>query len=635
MSVELSKSEKIHQLVQQVKAGELSKSDLFAHLSSLQKGQKSITPISLAQPEEHERSNKDSVVNVGTEESVDSSDFESESEEEGKEQCRTGGRQRVLVEHLFEQKRRKRLQHELGYQKRVEEDEIELSRKGLADARPVPKDRQDLSDEELKKSWNTTYQRQGREARRVEQDKIFNKEYTFRPKIHDLPLEYHGSGSERNPSSLPFNRRMEKWIQQKNKQTLKRREAIKQSELDGCTFSPRINSVKPAKCGIKASERLYAYSKSNKLVQLRAEARAREDQHIKETCTFKPKINRTTPVGTRSRYKKAAARRSDSSNMGRNFTDEECTFKPQVNEIPQEMAAARVYVSADIFDRLSRTSNTQSGDQNIQRARDDSAMDVDMFMHKSSREEKRPASAGQTSKARSQPTTPGVDRRQRQLEFEKFLARQNQKEIRRQLKLEQVAKQCTSSHTPKLCKKSLRIASESKPGDFLERVATDALKKENQFFRKKAKAADPECTFKPAITEHARKKPARSLVELSRGDSLRKETNSRLLKLRAEERELAELTFQPKLQGGSGGESKLKVASDPNNYLSRLRKAQEQSATKQRQVMQQMEREELSECTFHPKIHKVPTYVKRIVRSLSLGPDRKKNNNTPKRPEWR
>ena len=53
-----------------------------------------------------------------------------------------------------------------------------------------------------------------------------------------------------------------------------------------------------------------------------------------------------------------------------------------------------------------------------------------------------------------------------------------------------------------------------------------------------AKAAglhDPDCTFKPKITARSANLQARSVVELSRGDQLKRETTQRLTRLRAEQ----------------------------------------------------------------------------------------------------
>lgn len=50
-----------------------------------------------------------------------------------------------------------------------------------------------------------------------------------------------------------------------------------------------------------------------------------------------------------------------------------------------------------------------------------------------------------------------------------------------------------------------------------------------------AEKYNPECTFKPKITARSSNRQGRSVVELSRGDQLKRETTLRLAKLRAEQ----------------------------------------------------------------------------------------------------
>lgn len=50
-----------------------------------------------------------------------------------------------------------------------------------------------------------------------------------------------------------------------------------------------------------------------------------------------------------------------------------------------------------------------------------------------------------------------------------------------------------------------------------------------------AEKYNPECTFKPKITTRSSNLQSRSVVELSRGDQLKRETTLRLAKLRAEQ----------------------------------------------------------------------------------------------------
>ncbi|CAN0014617.1 unnamed protein product, partial [Ectocarpus sp. 13 AM-2016] len=81
---------------------------------------------------------------------------------------------------------------------------------------------------------------------------------------------------------------------------------------------------------------------------------------------------------------------------------------------------------------------------------------------------------------------------------------------------------------------------------------------------------DPDCTFKPQITARSATLQARSVVELSRGDQLKRETTQRLSRLRAEQELLADTTFRPRINADAASRmavSKLKVVSDPDNYI--------------------------------------------------------------------
>ncbi|CAN0110699.1 unnamed protein product, partial [Ectocarpus sp. 8 AP-2014] len=125
---------------------------------------------------------------------------------------------------------------------------------------------------------------------------------------------------------------------------------------------------------------------------------------------------------------------------------------------------------------------------------------------------------------------------------------------------------------------STKIHKESNKGDFLQRVARDAARKEHEAVRQKvtkqficaAGLHDPDCTFKPQITARSATLQARSVVELSRGDQLKRETTQRLSRLRAEQELLADTTFRPRINADVASRmavSKLKVVSDPDNYI--------------------------------------------------------------------
>ena len=76
---------------------------------------------------------------------------------------------------------------------------------------------------------------------------------------------------------------------------------------------------------------------------------------------------------------------------------------------------------------------------------------------------------------------------------------------------------------------------------------------------------DPECTFQPRINPISSRRRSRSVVELSRGDALKRETAQRLMKVKMEQDELADLTFQPKLNKSVREvQPTIRVTSDPD-----------------------------------------------------------------------
>ena len=60
---------------------------------------------------------------------------------------------------------------------------------------------------------------------------------------------------------------------------------------------------------------------------------------------------------------------------------------------------------------------------------------------------------------------------------------------------------------------------------------------------------DIECTFAPAINPASKALRSRSVSDMSRGDALKKETATRLLRLRLEQESLEGVTFKPAING--------------------------------------------------------------------------------------
>lgn len=226
-------------------------------------------------------------------------------------------------------------------------------------------------------------------------------------------------------------------------------------------------------------------------------------------------------------------------------------------------------------------------------------------------------------------------RRQQQQRFKEFLLRQQQQQLHKQKRVAELTQQLQPPPKPSLCPRSLRMVGSS---SFLDRLARQELRKQQHQRKQQAEQArDPECTFAPAINNTSRERPARSVVELSRGDMLRRETAQRLMKLRAEQDEMSGLTFRPHLNPRSVvfGESRLKVTTEPQSYLQRLQEEERRFGERQRRALQEQEAEEFKECTFAPQVHDAPGYVKRMAASMALSRMQRSQTETPARPAWR
>ena len=307
---------------------------------------------------------------------------------------------------------------------------------------------------------------------------------------------------------------------------------------------------------------------------------------------------------------------------------DECTFKPATNDVRvADMPSAAIYVRAPIFERLSRT-NTRGEAGSAAAAAAAAAGGLGS-----------PVDGGRRSMGRG--STGGgelvVDPEERRAAQEALLARQAAMVERRDAKVAELAAGLAPVGQPQLCTRSLAMVEESKMGGFLERVATEVARKEQEALKTKARLArDPECTFKPAINPASKSLPGRSMVELSRGDALKRENAVRLVRLRAEAEQLEGITFTPAINPRSAvAESRLGVRDNPAAYMARLAEETAAAAERARAAAEEQKRSELADCTFAPRVHDAPEYVKRIARSMALARAVRPPTASTARPEWR
>ena len=370
----------------------------------------------------------------------------------------------------------------------------------------------------------------------------------------------------------------------------------------------------------------------------------KEKQELETECTFRPKINKNRDAApVRSRYRSQTpgrVRRTAPTGM------DECTFTPHVNPVRPEMNLAQMYVRTEVFDRLSRPRAVDKARAAeaaaVARAAGGGAhggaaaaperpiMDMTTFMSAVGGD---PAARGRRgsvqsdsdrSRSRSRSPRSSASGARRDGNFNnvrcvracvfvwlwavgcglrlwlcveravltyvvavvrpQFLRRMQAKEEERKRKLEE-ARKPQHSHQPKISRGTKKLlASRGDSGGFLKRVEKNALRKNYDALRRKERdgGVDPHCTFKPKINESSAKRKPRSYVEMSVGDAARRETAQRLLKLKAEQDELAGLTFRPKTNRNVDVSGKLNVLSDPDSYLRRV--AAEARALKERQA---------------------------------------------------
>ena len=77
----------------------------------------------------------------------------------------------------------------------------------------------------------------------------------------------------------------------------------------------------------------------------------------------------------------------------------------------------------------------------------------------------------------------------------------------------------------------------------------------------------------------------------------------------------------------------------PTPDLDRVQRQHRLFSEKQRRAAQEAELEQFRECTFQPRIHDAPAYVKRIARSMALSKAARaaasEADKKPERPQWR
>ncbi|CAM9162648.1 unnamed protein product [Phaeothamnion confervicola] len=520
-------------------------------------------------------------------------------------------------------------------------------------------------------------------------------ECTFRPRIKGLPQSY---GAMRN-ADVPFLQRVGQWQENKQLGAERRRAHGDDSELEGCTFAPTINANSrraaawrledAGEADVPVDDRLYEEWRQRRQDRQRLErsVREREEEELERSCTFQPSLVTSPASGApavQSRYRALAGLEqrqgggcgdSDGDNDGGGEEGgggggggvdgsfhyrvrprpapparKDCTFKPVVIGARGDMPSARLYLQLNVVDRLTGahlqdtaagTAGASGGGGGRRRegGGDGSGMEDDFgYLDGLGGDGDDGRGGGGGGGNRENPE----DRPS----FREFLARQNQSVVRRQRLIEHLSARAAPPFRPELCPGSRRLHDANNRGDFLQRVARDAIRKGQEAVRMEARRKGQEPTFQPEVTSRSKAMPSRTPVQMSRGDQLRRETAQRLAKLRAEQERLTDMTFQPALNcdyhGGGGGGSgatqaqgKLRVISEPALYVKRVQVQQLKKDEAVRRRALEREAQEVAGCTFRPETTPCPSYIRRIARSTAAARAAAPAEPALTKPEWR
>eukprot|EP00741_Cyanophora_paradoxa_P021971 tig00021432_g21208.t1 len=497
-------------------------------------------------------------------------------------------------------------------------------------------------------------------------------ECTFRPKTSPPPAYVRRERLEQ-----PFFHRVFSWQDQQ----LMTREAMlaekRLSETDGCTFKPAISQGARKlrrKVNEPATERLYAHGLDMLELKRRARERVAEEE-VRRNCTFRPKTNgrsRSNPRDIAPRYldTSTASSRRRAANASPN---KDCTFAPKTNRVSRSMAAAQLYLQQNAFERLSRpraasASPTRQGRASSAGSRTPRGSDLgdDLAGYATYRTPQAGGGWGRPSpaplSARRLSAQEGENRTPRgsaasvtasvtpsavaaaEEKLNQFLARQAAKAKERDTKLQRLAAEQKAMEEepkqPRLSRGSKQILSQKDPGDFVLRNIDRALEQRKKKTAQVQAAAERECTHRPQITRAAKQRAGRSFEEMSAGDLARQQEAQERVRRQLETLEMDGVTFRPLLNASAAAaaaESRLKVVTDPENYLARIAQQQAERGRKGDSWKQQMERAEREECTFRPEVHDAPAYVRRIARSMQALRIAEQRPRTPEpaRPDWR
>eukprot|EP00953_Heterococcus_sp_UTEX-ZZ885_P036570 18816-Heterococcus_DN1.PRE.3 len=237
--------------------------------------------------------------------------------------------------------------------------------------------------------------------------------------------------------------------------------------------------------------------------------------------------------------------------------------------------------------------------------------------------------------------------------FQQFLSSQNHHHTKKQMNIAKLTAAVMPSFTPHIDEHSRQIASEKLGKSvFLQRVEIDAMRHQRGLRRAEREHDDKitaACTFKPTVNESSKHRRARTAVELSVGDVIKRDRKRQAARVRQETVHAQQHTFKPVLHTEGTGiaplvsEGRLMLQSDPDSYLARVEQARhEREAALKRQYYENMIAN-VAQCTFTPEIRACPAFIQRTAEGYALLQQQQQQQQQKQRgrqqerqlPEWR
>jgi hypothetical protein len=184
------------------------------------------------------------------------------------------------------------------------------------------------------------------------------KEWTFAPKVKPLPVSIYGQLKDKD---VQFYDRVMRWQREKELESNRRKSMTAQTEVDGCTFQPKINrnssrAVRLSRGGggglsggVNSSQRRHQSPQdtslrlyeSNAITQSQRsrfveEEKMRENKLVQEECTFQPRLltKRSGYSHVDPKYDKVKTPTAQEVKERYIPPPKDCTFTPKVRHFP-------------------------------------------------------------------------------------------------------------------------------------------------------------------------------------------------------------------------------------------------------------------------------------------------------------